>query len=84
MHYLITVYRIPQFQVERSNSVQIYLFESAKNCKIHTTASQSVVLHYPKTGATEEDEWFDMGVAETFLTVIKNDKVHTEALESVE
>lgn len=70
--------------VERSNSVQVYLFESAKTCKIHTTSCQSVVIHYPKTGGTDEDEWFDVGIPETFVTTIKNDKLKTEIHEQVE
>jgi len=42
------------------------------------------VLHYPKVNGTEDDEWYDIGIAETFVTVIKDDRLHTEALESVE
>eukprot|EP00347_Sterkiella_histriomuscorum_P014950 403358884 len=76
--------QIPQMAVERSNSVQVFLFESARNCKIHTTSSQSVVVNFPKTGGTDEDEWFDVGIPETFVTTIKDDKLKTEIHEQVE
>jgi len=46
--------------------------------------SQAVVINYPKEGATEDDEWLDIALPETFVSVIKNDSVKTDALESME
>ncbi len=74
----------PQFNIERSQGVQLYLFPTAKGCKINSTCSQQMVVHYPKQEATEEDEWFDIAIPETNVTVIKNDKLCTEALEGME
>ena len=64
--------------------MQIYLFPTSKSAKVFTTCSQSVVLHYPKDGAGEDDEWLDIGIAETQVTQIKNDKLHTGPLDSME
>lgn len=61
--------------------MQIFLFEAAKSCKVMTTCSQSVVVNFPKTGGTEEDEWFDIGIAETLVSTIKGDKLKTEIHE---
>lgn len=70
--------------MERSEGVQIYLFPKAKTCKIHSTCSQSVVAHYPKEGAGEDDEWLDIAIPETFVTSIVGDKLITQALEGME
>lgn len=45
-----------------------------------------MVLHYPKTDAVEgdDDEWLDIAIPETNVTIIKNDKLVTEALEGME
>ncbi len=43
-----------------------------------------MVLHYPKDGAGEEDEWLDIAIPETNVTQIKADKVMSEALEGME
>lgn len=64
--------------------MQIYLFPPAKGCKVHSTCSQSMVLHYPIENATEDDEWLDIAIPETNVTQIKHDKLHTEALEGME
>ena len=40
-------------------------------------------IHYPKTGAGEEDEWLDACIPETFVTTIKNDKIEIEPLEGL-
>lgn len=64
--------------------MQIFLFPTAKGCKVYSTMSQAVVLNYPKEGAAEDDEWLDIGIPETFVVAIKNDVVKTEALESME
>ena len=74
----------PQFNIERSEGVQLYLFPSAKSCKVHSTCSQSMVVHYPLVGAGEDDEWLDIAIPETSVTQIKNDKLVTEALEGME
>ncbi len=74
----------PQFNIERSQGIHLYLFPSAKNCKVHSTCSQSMVVHYPLEGAGEEDEWLDIAIPETNVTQIKNDKLVSEALEGME
>lgn len=43
-----------------------------------------MVIHYPKHNGTEDDEWIDMPVPETFVTVIKEDVLTTEAMEGLE
>ena len=75
---------VPTMNVERSLGVQIYLFPTAKSVKVYTTCSQSIVLHYPKTDATDDDEWLDIAIPETNITQIKNDSLHTEAMEGME
>lgn len=74
----------PQFNIERSLGVQLYLFPEAKGCRVHSTCSQSMVVHYPKKDAAEDDEWLDIAIPETNVTMIKDDKLHTEALEGME
>lgn len=41
-------------------------------------------IHYPKEGGTDEDDWIDMCIPETFITVIKNDKIDTVPMEGLE
>lgn len=36
-----------------------------------------MVLHYPKENATEDDEWIDAYIPETFISSIKNDQIDT-------
>jgi hypothetical protein len=43
-----------------------------------------MVVHYPKDGAGEDDEWLDVAIAETYVTSIKNDKLFSEPLEGME
>ena len=43
-----------------------------------------MVVHYPKEGADEEEEWLDIAVAETTVSHIKGDRLVSEALESLE
>ena len=43
-----------------------------------------MVVHYPKDGAGEDDEWLDIAIPETNVTQIKNDKLVSEALEGME
>lgn len=43
-----------------------------------------MVMHYPLKDATEEDEWLDIAIPETNVTWLKDDKLHTEALEGME
>ena len=43
-----------------------------------------MVVHYPKENATEDDEWLDVPVPETFISVLKSDQLHTEAMEGLE
>lgn len=74
----------PQFMIERSHGVQLYLFPTAKTCKINSTCSQSMVINYPLTDANEDDEWLDVTIPETYVTQIKNDKVVSEALDGME
>jgi adenylyl cyclase-associated protein len=74
----------PQFNIERSNGVHLYLFEPAKNCKINSTCSMTMVVHYPKKDATEDDDWLDIAIPETLLTQIKNDRLTSEPLEGME
>ncbi|TNV79474.1 hypothetical protein FGO68_gene8230 [Halteria grandinella] len=74
----------PQFNIERSQGIHLYLFPSAKGCKVHSTCSQSMVVHYPLEGAGEDDEWLDIAIPETNVTQIKADKLVSEALEGME
>ncbi len=76
--------KLPQFIIERSDSINLYLFESAKTCKINSTCSQSMVIHYPKKDATEDDEWIDQTIPETLITVIKDDKLETKCMDGFE
>jgi len=43
-----------------------------------------MVVHYPKEGAGEDDEWLDIPIAETYVTVLKNDKLDTTPMEGLE
>ena len=43
-----------------------------------------MVVHYPIENATEDDEWLDIAIPETLVTVIKNDRLHTTSLEGLE
>lgn len=70
--------------LERSQGVQLYLFPPAKGCKVHSTCSQQMVVHYSKEGAGEDDDWLDIAIPETYVTAIKNDKLVSEALEGME
>jgi len=36
-----------------------------------------MVLHYPKEGAGEEDEWVDMPIPESYVSMIKKDSIVT-------
>lgn len=62
----------------------MHMFPSAKGVKVHTTCSQSVVLHYPKTDAGEDDDWLDIGIPETLVTTIKEDRVVSVAMDGME
>ena len=62
----------------------MYLDKGAKNVKIHSTCSQQMVLHYPQENGTDEDEWIDACIPETFVTVIKNDKIEIAPMEGLE
>ena len=75
---------IPQLNLERSQGIQVYLFPSAKGCKIHSTCSQQMVVNYPKEGAGEDDEWLDIAIPETYVTSIRNDRLVSKALEGME
>jgi Adenylate cyclase associated (CAP) C terminal len=74
----------PTFNIERSNGVHLYLFPPAKGCKVHSTCSQAMVVHYPLKDASEDDEWLDIAIPETNITWLKDDKLHTEAAEGME
>ena len=43
-----------------------------------------MVVHYPKEGGTEDDEWIDFPIPETYVSTIKNDAIVTEQLEGLE
>lgn len=43
-----------------------------------------MVVHYPKDDGTDDDEWLDIAIPETLVTLIKNDKLVSEALEGME
>lgn len=43
-----------------------------------------MVIHYPKVNGTDDDEWFDVAIPETYVTHIKDDKLLTNALEGLE
>lgn len=75
---------IPQVMLENTNSLNFYAFPDAKRAKFNTTCCQSVVVHFPKENATDDDEWLDFPIAETFLTVIKGDMLNTEPLEGMD
>jgi hypothetical protein len=70
--------------IERSNEINMYLFPPAKGVKINSTCSMTMVVHYPKEGATEDDEWVDIAIPETNVTCIKDDNLHTVAMEGIE
>ena len=42
-----------------------------------------MTLHYPPEVPTEDDEWIDVSIPETFITTIKNDKVGCVPLEGL-
>jgi adenylyl cyclase-associated protein len=74
----------PHFSMERTQGIHLYLFPPAKGCKINSTCSQAMVVHYSKEGASEDDEWLDIAIPETNVTTIKGDKLVTECLEGME
>jgi len=74
----------PQFCMERSDTVHLYLYPPAKGIKISSTCSQSMVIYYPKADAKEDDEWVDTAIPETYITVIKDDKLITAAADLAE
>ena len=76
--------QVPQIMIERSQEINMYLFPPAKGVKINTTCSMTMVVHYPKSDAGEDDEWLDIGIPETNITTIRNDSLHTEATEGIE
>lgn len=43
-----------------------------------------MVLHYPKHNATEDDDWLDIPIPETYVTIIKDDFPHTVPVEGLE
>ena len=43
-----------------------------------------MVLHYPQENGTEDDEWIDYCIPETFVSIIKNDKIETTEMEGLE
>ena len=43
-----------------------------------------MVIHYPKDNAGEDDDWLDIAIPETYVTVIKDDKLVTKELEGLE
>ena len=83
----LTIYAkeaIPQVMLENTNSVNFYAFPLAKKAKFNSTCCQSIVIHFPKENPTEDDEWLDVPISETFLSVIRNDKLTTAPLEGME
>jgi Adenylate cyclase associated (CAP) C terminal len=70
--------------IERSQEVNMYLFPPAKGVKINSTCSMTMVVHYPKEGASEDDEWVDIAIPETNVTQLKNDSLHTVPMEGIE
>ena len=51
---------------------------------MHSTCSQSMVVHYPKDDATEDDEWLDIAISETYVTSLSKDILKTVPLEGME
>ncbi len=43
-----------------------------------------MVVHFPKENATEDDEWFDIAIPETNVTVLKADKLMTSPMEGMD
>ncbi len=43
-----------------------------------------MVLNYPKEGATDDDEWLDIAIPETFEVKIQDDIPKAIALEGME
>lgn len=43
-----------------------------------------MVVHYPQDGAGEDDEWLDIAIPETFVTVIQGDRLVANAMEGLE
>ena len=76
--------QLPQISFERSEGLNLYIDQGGKNLKIHSTCSQAMVIHYPKENGTEDDEWLDAPVPETFVSVLKKDQLVSEPLEGLE
>lgn len=43
-----------------------------------------MVVHYPKEGGTDDDDWYDNAITETYVTNIVDDKLVTKELEGME
>lgn len=56
-------------------------------CKIHSTCSNAMVIHYPKKDiqpGEDDDDMQDVAIPETYVTVIQDGKLVTTALEGLE
>ncbi len=42
-----------------------------------------MVIHYPKEDAVEDEDWLDIAIPETYVTVIKKDQLQTAALDAL-
>jgi hypothetical protein len=74
--------RAPQVTVDRSNKTGIYLNDKSKDIKVSSTTSTATYLHFPtlEKDINMNDE-ASMPIPETYITVIKNDKLITTPLD---
>jgi len=73
--------RVPNFAIDKSSQVVIYLSKSGLDAEIITSKSDAmnVVIPAPKDG----DDPLELPVPEQFKTIIKNGKLVTEAVQHV-
>ena len=72
--------------IENTSEVHLWLNSKTKICKVFSTCGRSIFMHFPKTGASDEDldTYLSMPVAETYETVIQNDEIVTTPAEALE
>ena len=76
--------RAPQVIVDRSNKTVLYLNEESKDLKVNTTCSTSTFIHFPtKEKDAEGNDEASLGIPETYVTTIKDDKLHTEVFDII-
>lgn len=77
--------RAPQIIVDRSNKTGIYLNDKSKDLKVNTTCSNGTFIHFPiKEVDAEGNDEASLGIPETYVTTIKEEKLVTEVLDLTE